>query len=107
MAVDGAVLDVDLIIVGSIHQRVSALENTRTQRESLQNQKLSDRKQDGFIFPCACVTFRVHSEAPVLQRLGAPWLFWNELVAAQHSLDPLQQKPTRERFSNEIIRAHL
>src|SRR5579871_5182777 len=42
VAVDGAVVDVDLIIVGRVHQVVAALHEPRTLRQRLQQQELGD-----------------------------------------------------------------
>src|SRR5580704_7802806 len=42
MAVDGPVVDIDLIVVGSIHQSVAALHHTRPAGERLEDQKFGD-----------------------------------------------------------------
>src|SRR5262249_38669809 len=42
VAVDGAVIDVDLIVIGRVHQRVAALDHAGPARERLQDQELGD-----------------------------------------------------------------
>src|SRR3954447_1472264 len=53
VAVDGAVVDVDLIVVGGIHQRIAALDHAGPARERLQDQELGDRQRDRLRFPRA------------------------------------------------------
>src|SRR6266550_4238291 len=40
VAVDGAVVDIDLVVIGRVHQRVAAFHHARPARERLQDQEL-------------------------------------------------------------------
>src|ERR1700749_3556547 len=40
VAVDGSVVDIDLVVIGRVHQRVAALHHTRARRQRLQDQEL-------------------------------------------------------------------
>src|SRR5712691_792663 len=44
VAVDRAVVDIDLIVVGGVHQRVATLDHARPARQRLQDQELGDRQ---------------------------------------------------------------
>ncbi len=40
VAVDGAIVDINLIVIGRVHQRVAALHHARARRQRLQDQEL-------------------------------------------------------------------
>src|SRR5688500_4590239 len=42
VAVDGAIVDIDLIVIGGVHERVAAFHHARPLREGLQDQELGD-----------------------------------------------------------------
>src|SRR5215472_12171578 len=42
VAVDGAIIDIDVLAIGGVHQLVAALDMAGTRRERLQDQKLGD-----------------------------------------------------------------
>src|SRR6266852_4079158 len=62
VAVDRAVVDIDLIVVGGIHQRVATLDHARPARQRLQDQELGHRQGHGLALPGADVTLRVHAQ---------------------------------------------
>ena len=70
VAVDGAVVDIDLIVVGRVHQGVAALHDAGALRQRLQDQELGHGQRHGLALPGAGVALRVHGELAALQRLG-------------------------------------
>src|SRR5215469_11780286 len=70
VAVNGAIVDIDLIVVGRIHESVAALDHPGPGRQCLQDQKFSDRKGHSFGLPCPDVPFWIHPQLAPLQRLG-------------------------------------
>src|SRR4051794_21811171 len=59
VAVDGAVVDIDVLAVGGVHQLVAALDVAGAQRERLQDQELGDGQLDRGALPGAQVARRV------------------------------------------------
>src|SRR5262245_63173292 len=57
VAVDRAVIDVDVIVISRIHERVAALDHARASRERLQDQELGDRQHDRLAHPRAGMSF--------------------------------------------------
>jgi hypothetical protein len=110
VAVDGAVVDVDLIVIGGVHQRVAAFDDAGTGGECLQNQEFGDREGDRVVLPGAGVPLGIHAQLAALERLGVGFLLRRGVFrrhAAQHRFHPLDQEALREGFADEIIGAHL
>src|SRR5436190_3559695 len=59
VAVDGAVVDVDLVVVGRIHQRIARLHHAGSRGQRLQNEKLGHRQHHRMVVPVAGVTLRI------------------------------------------------
>src|SRR6516225_156969 len=70
VAVDGAIVHVDLVVVGGIHQRVAALDHAGPAGERLQDQELGDRERHWLILPGAGVALRVHAQQAAFEHLG-------------------------------------
>ena len=51
VAVDCAVINIDLVIIGSVHQRIAALDDAGPLGKSLQDQEFGHRKGHGFAVP--------------------------------------------------------
>src|SRR5215813_822010 len=62
VAVDGAVVDIDLVVVGRIHQRVAGLHHARAGGERLQDQEFRHRQHHRMVVPMAGVPFRVETQ---------------------------------------------
>src|ERR1700739_1282780 len=62
VAVHGSRVDIDLVVVGRIHESVAALDHPGPGRQCLQDQKLSDRKGHRFGLPCTEVPFWIHPQ---------------------------------------------
>src|SRR5947209_7136853 len=61
VAVDGAVVDIDLVVIGRIHQRVAAFHYAGAAGECLQDQELGDGERHRFVLPGAGVALRIHA----------------------------------------------
>src|SRR5215204_1341837 len=70
MAVDGTVVDIDLIVVSRIHESVAAFHHTGAARQRLQDQEFGDGKRDRLVLPGAGVALRVHTQQSAFQHLG-------------------------------------
>src|SRR5690606_220116 len=66
VAVDGAVIDIDLIVVGGVHQAVAALHETGALGQGLKQQELGDGQLDRTAFPGALVAGGVHRQLAAL-----------------------------------------
>src|SRR5580704_682053 len=82
VAVDRAVVDIDLIVIGGIHQRIAALDHAGTGGDRLQDQKLGNREGDRLVPPGAGMALRVHAELAALQHLGGIDLLGYDAVLA-------------------------
>src|SRR5215472_2315955 len=111
VAVDRAVVDIDLIVVGGVHQRVAALDHAGAGRERLQDQEFGHRQRHRLALPGAGVALRVHAQQAALEHLGGVGLLRLQLILrhapAQHRLDALDQQALRERFADEVVGTHL
>src|ERR1700761_4464341 len=74
VAVDGAVVDIDLVVIGRIHQRVAALHHAGTGRERLQDQEFGDGQGHRLVLPGASVALGIHPEQAAVERLGVIFL---------------------------------
>src|SRR6185437_15606307 len=102
VAVDRAVVDVDLIVVGRVHQVVAAFDEAGALGQRLQQQELGHRQAHRAAVPQAVVAGGVEGEPATLDRLGAAadrdarrLAFLLDIArarAAQHRLHPLQQQ---------------
>ena len=110
MAVDGAVVDIDLVVIGRVHQRVAAFHHAGAGGERLQDEELGDRQGDRLVLPGAGMALRIHAQQAALEHLGVGFLRRRGVLrrgAAQHRLHALDQEPLRERFADEVVGAHL
>src|ERR1700761_7777427 len=62
VAVDRAIVDIDLIVIGCVHQTVAALHKARPLRERLQDKELGDRETNLLAIPGAFMTLRIERE---------------------------------------------
>src|ERR1700674_3947800 len=112
VAVDGAVVDVDLVVVGRVHERVPALHHAWPRRQRLQDEELGHRQRHRVALPGAGVAFWVHAQIAALKRLRRIDLLRRSTTvlgrgAPQHRLDALDQEALRERLADEIVGAHF
>jgi hypothetical protein len=70
VAVDRPVIDIDLIVIGRIHERVAAFNNTWPLRQRLQNEKLRHCERDLLPVPNASVPLWIELELAALNDLG-------------------------------------
>jgi hypothetical protein len=90
VAVDGPIIDIDLVIVGRIHQGIAAFDDARTAGERLQNQEFGHRQGDVGALPGARMTFRIYAELAALERFALRFFVHGALLgcrAAQQYLD--------------------
>ncbi len=110
MAVDGAVVNIDLIVIGRVHQGVAALDHARPGRQRLKDEEFGDRQHHRLALPGAGVALGIHLELAALQDLGLGLLLRGGFLrtgAAQDRLDPFDQQALGEGFADEIVGAHL
>src|SRR6202163_1389760 len=74
VAVDGAIVDIDLVVIGRVHQGVAAFHDAGARGQRLQDQKFRDRQRHRLVLPSAGVSLRVHAQEPAVQRLGIGFL---------------------------------
>src|SRR5690606_7566544 len=68
VTVDGPVVNIDLLVIGRIHQSIAALHHAGTLCKGMKNKELCDRQRDGLAFPGAGVTLLIHDQLATLQR---------------------------------------
>src|SRR5271163_4881169 len=59
VAVDRAIVDIDLVVVGRVHQGVAALDDAGPRRERLQDEEFGDSQCDRNAFPRAGMPLRI------------------------------------------------
>ena len=74
VAVDGAVVHIDLVVIGRIHQGVAALHHARAGGQRLQDQELGDGQGHRLALPGAGMALGVHLELAALQGLRVGFL---------------------------------
>src|SRR5271169_3063732 len=95
VAVDGAVIHVNMLAISGVHELVAAFHEPRALRKRLEDQKLRDREIDGTGFPAAEVPARIEQEiAPRDDRLAVRPLAGGilELAPAQQRADALDEQ---------------
>src|SRR6516165_577715 len=70
VTVDGAVIDVNLIVIGRIHQGVAAFHHAGAARQGLQDQKFGYRERHRLVFPGAGVALWIHAQQAALEHLA-------------------------------------
>src|SRR5579862_8083244 len=71
VAVDGAVVDIDLIVVGRVHQVVAAFDEAGALGQGLQEQELGHGQLHWPVVPQAVVPRGIEGQPPALDGLGA------------------------------------
>src|ERR1700747_2027762 len=74
VTVNGAVVDIDLVVVGRIHESVAALDHPWSGCQRLQDQEFSDRERHRLGLPRADMSFRIHPQLATFQHLGVGFL---------------------------------
>src|SRR6185503_1592185 len=67
VAVDGAVVDIDLVVIGRVHQRVAAFYHTRPRRQRLQDQEFGHGERHRLVLPGAGMTLRIHAQQAAVE----------------------------------------
>src|ERR1700730_7706898 len=87
MAVDGAVVHVNVLAIGAVHELIAALDMPGPKRQRLQDQEFGDGEVDIGVFPTALVARGVeHQLAALNHRLALPAAL-RHLPAAQPAAD--------------------
>src|SRR5687768_15663826 len=63
VAVDGAVVDIDVVLIGDVHQLVARFHHPGPLRQRLEDHELCDGEGDVLAVPADPVAGRVHAEA--------------------------------------------
>ena len=112
MAVDCAIVDIDVLVIGHIEQLVARFHHTGTLGERLEDQEFGHREAHVRAVPPDFVPSRVHQQPTALERrrvglVGACDGFAAlQLLPAQDRTNARDQKPLREGFGDVVIRAH-
>src|SRR4051812_19003836 len=70
MAVDGAIVDIDVVLIGDVHQLVARFHNARPLGKRLEDQEFGDGEGDVLSVPAHPVPGRVHDQSAALDLLG-------------------------------------
>src|SRR6185369_15935152 len=87
VAVDGAVVDINIVAIGDVEQLVAGFYDSRSLRERFQDQELGNGEADDALVPEHSVPRRVHRQPPALQ-LGWLGLGRRRRLAALELLPP-------------------
>src|SRR4051794_28409255 len=68
VAVDGAVVDINVILIGNVEELVARLHHSRTLRESLEDQEFGDGQRHLAAVPQNLVPRRIHDQPPALEQ---------------------------------------
>ncbi len=111
VAVDGAVVDIDLLIISRIHQRITAFHHARPLCQRMQDEELGDGQYHRLALPGAGVAFLIHHELAALERAGLLRRGFGRGLAgagaAQDGAHALDQQTLRERLLDEVVGTHL
>src|SRR5579883_2808330 len=108
VAVDRAVVDIDVLAIGRVHELVAALDMAGPRRKRLQDEELGDGELDRHALPGAEMAGRVEHELAALNHrlgIGRP-LAPRQFAAAQQRADPLDEEALRERLLDVVVGAH-
>ena len=110
MAVDRTVIDIDLIVIGDVHQLIARLHKARTLRQGLQQQELGHGQGHIHPLPRHRVTQRVHPQLPTLHDLGF-FGFGDDFAAdgiltTQQGTDTFDQQTLAERLLHIVVGTH-
>src|SRR3984893_13284428 len=105
VAVDRAVIDIDVLAIGRVHQLVAVLDVARTLRQGFEDQELGHGQLDRVALPGALMTRRVERHlAAHDDRLGLSVLtLAGQFAAPDQGPDALDQQPLRKRLADVII----
>src|SRR5690606_3607848 len=70
VAVDRAVVDIDIVLIGRVHQLIAAAYDTRAARQRLENEKFGDGQGHVLAVPCDLVPRGVHGKSSTRDWLG-------------------------------------
>src|SRR5260221_8822958 len=106
VAVDGAIVDIDVLAIGAINELVAALNVAGAQRQRLEDEELGDGEIDIDATPAALVPRRVEHELAALHHRLALAAAARQLAAAQQGADALDQEALREWLLDVVGGAH-
>ena len=108
MAIDGAVIDVDVLAIGRVDELVAALYHAGPRRQRLYQQKLGDRELDVLAMPGALVLGLIQRQLAAHHHAagrGAGAFRAAGLVAPQQGADALDQQALGERLGDVVVGA--
>ena len=110
MAVDRAVVDIDVVLIGGVHELVAVLHHAGPCSKGFQDQEFGDGQRHILAVPFHPVAGRVHLQPTAHDRVGRRFVGGfgcaADLRAAQDGADARDQQPLREGLGDIIIRAH-
>src|SRR5690348_10227163 len=108
VTVDRAVVDIDVLAIGRIHQLVAVFDVPRTVRQGFEDQKLGHRQLDVFTLPGAQMPCGIEDQEPAHDDWFAMRVLplARELAAPDQGPDALDQEPLRKRLPDVVVGAH-
>jgi hypothetical protein len=112
VAVDGAVVDIDLIVIGHVHQLIAAFHEAGPLRQRLQQQELGHGQRH--VLPFQVTAWRSGSIVSSPRTITLAFLgrrrrrreAGDRLLPAQQRADALDQQTLRERLLDVVVGAH-
>src|SRR5436190_22307591 len=108
VAVDGAVIDVDMLAIGRVHQLIAIFDVPRTLRQRFEDQELGHRQLDGFAVPGTLMSRRVerHRTAHDDRLALAFFAIRRDSSPPAQGSDSPDQTPLPARVADIIIGSH-
>jgi hypothetical protein len=107
MAVNRAIININMLPIGAVHELIAAFDVTWPKRQRLQQKEFSDSKINVLTLPGALVPRRIEAQFAALNRgLGFAAGAAREFAASQQSTDALDQEPLRERLLDVVVGTH-
>src|SRR6476646_1230107 len=108
VAVDRAVIDVDMLAIGRVHQLVAVFDVPRTLRQRFEDQELGHGQLNRLPLPGTLMARRIERHRTAHDdRLALAFLaIARQFAAPEQGPDPLDQKPLREWLADIIIGSH-
>ena len=110
MAIDGAIVDEHVFVIGGVHQLIAAFDHAEALGERFEDQEFGDRERDRLPAPGHFVARRVHRQATAHDGFGQGFVCGfarrdplGQVRTAQDRSDPGDQKALAERLGDIVV----